>query len=204
MNMPHRPTAKLRQQGNLHIIVPLLFVVLFAIVGVWLLVYTHAATPTCGGDSGKSGQRVASEAERQLCIWNGGRDAYGQSISHRTQLSWITDGNVGESWCADFVSYVYKNVGRPFGSSSKYGTRNGWDWPSAVSLEHLPGFTYHTVSSGYKPKVGDIAEFNFPGGHVEIVVATNPLTFVYGNTSSGGMAKDNFTGGDVLGYVTPN
>jgi hypothetical protein len=125
-------------------------------------------------------------------------------VSHSQQLNWITDGNRSEPWCADFTSYVYMNAGYPFKAKAGYFTRNGWDWPSAASQEHLPGFTYHRAGSGYKPTIGDIAEFNYVGGHVEIVVNTSPLTFIYGDTSSGGMARDTYASGHVLGYVHHN
>jgi hypothetical protein len=178
--------------------------VVFAVIGAGAIVLSYAASPRqCPSASGKSeGQQVASEANRQWCIWNGGKNANGRTVSHAQLLSWYTDGHP-EFWCADFVSYVYKAAGFPFKGSNTYYTRNGWDWPNAYSLEHVPGFTYHRVGT-VRPQVGDIAEFNYSGGHVEIVVDTSPLTFVYGDNGNGGMSKNTYDNGSVLGWVRPD
>jgi hypothetical protein len=173
----------------------------------WVAATWHAhdaqgAVVTCM--TGSEGDRVACQAAKQWVIWQAG------AVQHTTLLNEYSDGNGYEEWCADFVSYVYKAAGYPFDQ----GERQGWDEYVADAVQY-ENFTYHPAGS-YIPQPGDVAYFNYPGGHVEIVVigGVNPL-FIYGDsgttdpsTRNGDMAENSITNdpaeGQVLYYLSPN
>ncbi len=193
----------LNQTGFHHaFIIAAAFIILFGAVGTYFFLISNAATQCSSGGSYER-EKVAEQAIYDYCVWNGGKNWKGSTVNHQTLLSLFTDGHAGEFWCADFVSYVYKTAGYPFKAKAGYYSRNGWDWPRAYDLEHLPGFTYHKAA-GYTVKRGDIAEFNYPGGHVELVASLHPTTFIYGDNANGGMSKDTYNGGHVVGYSSPN
>lgn len=158
-------------------------------------------TSSCAGDEGAL---VACYAEKEYTTWQSG------TISHENLLNTYTDGAPNEEWCADFISYVYKEAGFPF----TQGSANGWDENNANYVQYM-GFNLHMASSGYVPKPGDVAFFDYPGGHVEIVIAggSHP-TFIYGDsatidpTTGNGQMKANTIIGDqdgqVVYYLSPN
>jgi hypothetical protein len=144
------------------------------------------------------GQKVACFAQYQWSTWQS------QPSLHSAMLNDYTDGNSYEEWCADFVSYVYKEAGYPFDN----GERDGWDEYDANNIQNM-GFTYHSAAS-YVPRVGDVAFFDYPGGHVEIVVKAgmNPQ-FIYGDsgttdpiTNNGEMNENTLTNDGMYGQVT--
>jgi hypothetical protein len=150
------------------------------------------------------GNQVACYAEKEWTAWQDG------ATSHETLLNTYTDGAPYEEWCADFVSYVYKEAGYSF----TQGEANGWDESNANNIQNM-GFTMHPAT-GYIPKPGDVAYFDYNGGHVEIVVSGGKTsTFVYGNsatidpnTSNGQMmantTANNGPEGQVIYYLSPN
>ncbi len=163
------------------------------------------SSPPCNQSS--IGQRVACNAERQWLAW--------ETIPQLRPylLSDYTDGNAYEEWCADFVSYVYKESGQPF-TNGERGT-NGWDEYNANNIRYM-GFSYHAADSGYVPQPGDVAYFDYAGGHVEIVESggRHP-TFIYGDsgtldpiTHNGDMAENQILVdgqiGQVVYYLSPN
>lgn len=166
-------------------------------------IWTSAMSPRC--DSGTQGDRIACYAEKEWTQWQSG------SPSHETLLNSYTDGAPYEEWCADFVSYVYKEAGYPFTN----GETNGWDENIASNVQNM-GFTRHPASSSYVAKPGDVAYFDYAGGHVEIVVSGGKTpTFVYGNsatidptTGNGQMEANTITSkgseGQVVYYLSPN
>lgn len=127
-------------------------------------------TLNCAAVTGQ-GARIACYAESQWENWQSG------TVSHTTLLNTYTDNAPYEEWCADFVSYIYKQAGYPF--SAAY---NGWDENNANNVASY-GFSQHDTS--YSPSPGDIGYFNYSGGHVEIVISggTHP-TFIYGNSAT--------------------
>jgi len=153
---------------------------------------------------GSEGQKVACIAAQQWLIWQSG------SVSHNNLLNVYSDGNGYEEWCADFVSYVYKQAGYPFHN----GERNNWDEYYAPNIQNQ-GFIYHSVAN-YTPKAGDIAYFDYNGGHVEIVAVGGPKPiFIYGDsgttdktTGNGDMAENTITNdgnfGQVIYYLSPS
>jgi hypothetical protein len=159
------------------------------------------ASATCGGTEG---QKVACYAEQDWTSWQSG------TASHEALLNSYTDGAPYEEWCADFVSYVYKQAGYPFSG----GEADGWDQNIADDIQYM-GFTMHAAGN-YSPQPGDVAYFDYPGGHVEIVVSggAHP-TFIYGDsgtidpaTGNGQMEANTITSkpgeGQVVYYLSPD
>lgn len=148
-----------------------------------------------------NGDRVACYAELEWSNWQNTAD-------HTELLNTYTVNSIDESWCADFVSYVYKEAGQPFTG----GDVVGWDVAAAYEIK-LQGFTMHDPDS-YTPKPGDVAVFNYSGGHTEIVIkgGSHP-TFLYGNsgtldptTGNGQMATNTITSdganGELIYYLS--
>jgi len=171
----------------------------------WLPVASANSTkfiaPNC---SGSEGQLVACYAEKEWTAWQSG------NISHETLLNTYTDGTPNEEWCADFVSYIYKEAGFPF----TQGSANGWDENNANYVQYM-GFTLHMAGSGYVPKPGDVGFFSYSDGHVEIVISGGQHpTFIYGDsatidpTTGNGQMKANTiigdSGGQLVYYLSPS
>jgi hypothetical protein len=153
---------------------------------------------------GNKGDKIACTAAKEWDTWQS------EPTNHSSLLNTYTDGAPYEEWCADFVSYVYKEAGYPFAQ----GEAAGWDESNANNIQNM-GFTTHNPSN-YAPQPGDVAYFDYEGGHVEIVVSggKNP-TFVYGNsgtidptTGNGQMEANTKTSDGTLGnliyYLSPN
>jgi hypothetical protein len=166
-------------------------------------IWTSSEQPSC--TNAPKGEKIACYAEKEWTQWQSG------TPSHETLLNTYTDGAPYEEWCADFVSYIYKEAGYPFTG----GETNGWDENIASNIQNM-GFTLHAASSNYIPQPGDVAYFDYAGGHVEIVVSGghNP-TFIYGNsatidptTGNGEMEANTITSkgseGQVIYYLSPN
>lgn len=124
---------------------------------------------SCSGSSA-SGGSIAEVAERELKK-NGGTPEYGGSIKEYTL-------GREEAWCADFVSWVYKESGQPF-TDGPYG--GGWQHPSVSNLQDWfkEKHTYIPVGT-QPPQVGDVAFYigaQTPDGgsssHVNLVIAVN-------------------------------
>ncbi|HZL08069.1 MAG TPA: ricin-type beta-trefoil lectin domain protein [Candidatus Dormibacteraeota bacterium] len=171
----------------------------------WTATINDSGTPKTTAPCGDTeGQKVACYAEKEWAVWQSGKP------NHETLLNNYTDGAPYEEWCADFVSYVYKEAGYPF----KGGETDGWDENIAGNIQNL-GFTKH-AAAGYTPKAGDVAYFNYNGGHVEIVISGGKTpTFIYGNSSAvdpatgnGRMAANTMTSdgsaGQLIYYLSPN
>lgn len=158
-------------------------------------VLSHQCTQLQGGE------RVACYAELEWSNWQNSPD-------HKDQLYTYTAGSPDESWCADFVSYVYREAGKPFTGGEVYA----WDVAAAYQIK-TQGFTMHDPED-YTPKPGDVAVFNYNGGHVELVIkgGKHP-TFLYGNsgtidptTGNGKMAANTITrdepNGELIYYLS--
>jgi len=170
---------------------------------------TYAVTNSgdCQNAGGSNeGQRIASQALYEHCLWNGGKNRNGNVISQNTLMNWFTDGSPSEEWCADFVSYVFQQAGYPF----TRGT-SGWDEKASDEIVDMNGV--HEDSAGHTPKLGDVVYLqggDYPQGHVEIVVGTNPLTFLYGDSATqdpvtyNGEMEEGGTPSDIQYYISPN
>jgi len=131
--------------------------------------------------------------------------------NHMNLLNKYTLNSTYEQWCADFISYIYKESGYPFRSAA-----DGWDENVAVNIQNY-NFTIHDASSGYIPKPGDVAFFDYDnGGHVEMVVSGGSKpTMIYGNsgrndpqTNNGDMRANTIMEvkdkGSLIYYLSPN
>jgi hypothetical protein len=169
----------------------------------WTSTLDHGSTAS-SCKSPVKGEQVACYAEKEWTAWQAG------STNHEALLNSYTDGASYEEWCADFVSYVYKEAGYPF----TQGEANGWDESNANNIQNM-GFTMHPAT-GYIPKPGDIAYFDYNGGHVEIVVSGGQTpTFIYGDSATidpstgNGQMMTNTTisdgsEGQLVYYLSPN
>ena len=92
-----------------------------------------------------------------------------------------------EPWCADFVSWSYKNAGKPLGPEGKGFAYCPWmqNWLQDTGQWHAKG-------SGYTPQPGDIVLFDWGGdgtedhvGLVESVNADGSINTVEGNAPNG-------------------
>jgi len=160
-------------------------------------------TINCSGIN-TQGDRIACFAEKEWETWAS------PTSNHNGLLTTYTDGAPYEEWCADFVSYVYKEAGYPFAE----GETNGWDESNANNVVNQGFTTYYPGS--YIPKPGDVGYFDYDGGHVEIVISGGKQpTFIYGNsgttdpaTGNGEMAANTMTSdgsiGNIVYYMNPN
>jgi hypothetical protein len=166
----------------------------------WLPHINYADYPCAG----TQGQKVACYAIKEWIKWTT------EPNNHLGLLNEYTAGASYEEWCADFVSYVYQEAGFPFSN----GNYDNWDENVAANIINQ-GFTQDTATN-YVPQVGDVAYFDYPGGHVEIVISGGPHpTFIYGNsavtdptTGNGDMAANTITNegsfGSLQYYMSPN
>lgn len=78
-------------------------------------------------------------------------------------------GGVQEPWCADFVSYLYKEAGHPFQNPNN----GNWRIPGIYTLkEYFRSIGAWHSEPDYSPKPGDVAIYDggFFGGHTNLVV----------------------------------
>lgn len=169
--------------------------------GVSWMPDSAAKAPACRGNKS---ELLACQAATQWSNW------VAQGSNHTALLTNYTDGTPSEPWCADFISYIYKQAGYPFTS----GSADGWDQDNANAVQNM-GFTMHQADGSYQPKPGDVAFFSYPGGHVEMVVSGGSKpTFIYGDsaeidpTTGNGQMKANTITQDSSGqleyYLSPN
>lgn len=152
---------------------------------------------------GTQGQKVACFAIKEWYNWTS------EPNNHEALLTAYTGGAPYEEWCADFVSYIYKEAGYPFSN----GNYNGWDENNA---NYIVNQGFNIEPSGYEPKPGDVGYFNYNGGHVEIVISGGKTpTFIYGDsatidptTNNGQMETNTIIKDGSLGelqyYMSPN
>ncbi|HEY5667763.1 MAG TPA: RICIN domain-containing protein [Candidatus Saccharimonadales bacterium] len=162
---------------------------------------TQHVAVTCDGLEKRA--KLACYAAKEWTIWQS------PSADHSALLRAYTAGAPYEAWCADFISYVYKEAGFPF----TQGETNGWNENDANKMVNM-GFAQHNPDS-YIPQSGDIAYFDYNGGHVELVVSGGKApTFIYGNsgttdpaTGNGQMAANTVTSdgsnGKLVYYLSP-
>lgn len=76
---------------------------------------------------------------------------------------------VQEPWCADFISYLYKEVGHPFSNPNN----GNWRIPGVYTLkEYFQDIGVWHSESDYLPRPGDVAIYDggFFKGHTNLVV----------------------------------
>ena len=150
-------------------------------VGVYTLyVALGGGTASASGDCGSSasGGTIIEVAEREL--QKGTKGCMSSTVG---QCGIYTDNNA-EAWCADFVSWVYKEAGTPFTD----GLSGGWRIASVYSLDdYLTAKQVHFLKEDTKetPQPGDVIIFNETGprthtGLVRTVEGTT-ITTIEGN-----------------------
>lgn len=145
-----------------------LFVIVFATVGAFLIIKSNALMdppPTVGGGLSENRSKIIYIANAQK----------GQTEFSPKVLQY-TDGNK-EAWCADYVSWVYKEAGYPFTG----GLSGGWRWPVASGnygyslINYTKYIGKYKAKASYTPEPGDIIFFDpaskDPGSHVGIVIS---------------------------------
>lgn len=97
-----------------------------------------------------------------------------------------TDVPQSEPWCANFVSYVYREAGLPFTNP----VSGGWRIPGIYTLtDYLKQKDYwHSADSNYTPLPGDIVIYDGGvfGGHTNIVlkIEGDQMTTIGGNENN--------------------
>lgn len=122
--------------------------------------------------SGPAAQRIVSVAKQEF-----GRNPV--PVEFDQNVLKYTD-NRRENWCADFVSWVYKEAGVPFTG----GASGGWRQAGVENLQKWfkANQTYFNVGSQL-PRPGDVAFYigsqtpdESSGRHVNIVISVDPTT----------------------------
>lgn len=99
-----------------------------------------------------------------------------------------------EAWCADFVSWVYKEAGKPFEYSSySFSKQKAWQIPRAWNIglyfydrREKENIAYGKPGTGAEPQPGFIITFKAGDGHVGIIekVEGNTIHTIEGNASN--------------------
>jgi hypothetical protein len=85
-----------------------------------------------------------------------------------------------ESWCADFVSWIMLQAGRPYSNPNS----GNWRIPGTATMqEYFASQNVYRQAGSYTPKVGDVALYRTNRSHVNIVIAVKgkQMTTVGGN-----------------------
>lgn len=109
----------------------------------------------------------------------------------------------GEFWCADFVSWVYREAGRPFTG----GVDGGWRLPGVAGVKAWlqDGHQWFAVGSAEAPQPGDAVVLHGEE-HVGIVDHMDGQTLhtIEGNTSNTVARREySMTSGSVVGWGRP-
>jgi hypothetical protein len=95
---------------------------------------------------------------------------------------------ISEPWCANFVSWVFNQMGRPL----KNPNSGSWRIPGTYTLREYYKSTDHLMMAGsnYSPKVGDVMLYDNPspfGQHTNIVIKNKDgiVTTIGGNEPGG-------------------
>ena len=89
------------------------------------------------------------------------------------QIQKFLGSSAGEAWCADFVSWVYREAGHPFSG----GVDGGWRLPGVAGLHGWlrANGIWHDRGGGDAPRPGDVIVFR-DDDHVGIVEAVDGAT----------------------------
>lgn len=146
------------------IIVSIIFIILFTTASLSFLLHKAPASETPGGGGGGTAKIVAiaqAELNKGVCEVPMGSNC-GPDVEK------YTDGRC-EAWCADFVSWVYKEAGYPFTG----GSSGGWRIAGGAALQgYFATNEIFFTPGGKDPQPGDVIGFKASGsitGHVGIV-----------------------------------
>ncbi len=148
--------------------------------------------------------RIVSIAQSQVGVRESPMGSNGGTAVYK-----YTTGR-NEAWCADFVSWVYKQAGTPFTGGWAYS----WQIPAVYDMKiwlQNKG-VWHWRTDNYTPRPGDVVAFNWNGyrnsrvgNHVGIVkkVSGTTLYTIEGNSSD--MVRErtyyNYrSNGDIIGF----
>jgi len=110
---------------------------------------------------------------------------------------------IEEAWCADFVSWVYNEAGKPLLNPHS----GSWRIPGTFTLREY----YESIGklkladSGYTPKVGDIMLYDNPspfGQHTNIVIDNDSgIVTTIGGNEPGGIRIVKHVKPDTIGFI---
>ncbi len=155
-----------------------------AAVGLTCVAVEGGADPLRARRAPGIGERVASLAEAQV-----GRKRHQVRHEDDALTDYLADG---EWWCADFVSWVYRQAGVPFDG----GAMGGW----LLTNNHVLARwferrgLFHPRGDGYAPEPGDFVRFPTErGGHAGLVVEVRGTTLytVEGNVN-GAVSRERY------------
>jgi len=166
------------------------------------------------GDQTSLRQQVVCLAEQQLAIWKSQPGYPWNRANTYSQSGYLTysQGNT-QQWCADFVSWIYEQVGYPLQPDPNW--RISWVPDIQTIGEQNQNFQWHPESSGYTPQPGDLAIYS-GDGHVNIFISNENGTSTYiggdqgvGPYPGGSIVSEQpwpgyYDNGGILGYVSPN
>ncbi|MNH58419.1 CHAP domain protein [compost metagenome] len=144
-----------------------------------------ASSSSC--DGGASGGTIIEIAKREL-----DKGTKGCMVTTAGQCGIYTDNHT-EAWCADFVSWVYKEAGTPFTG----GESGGWRIPGVFGLDdYLSSKQVHFLKddTSQTPKPGDVIIFNETGprSHTGLVytVEGEKITTIEGNINDSVITRE--------------
>ncbi len=166
------------------IVVSIIIIILFTTMGLryFLRKAPASETPGGGGPIGEGATKIVAVAQAELdkgvCEVPMGSNC-GPDVQKYT-------GGRCEAWCADFVSWVYKEAGYPFVG----GASGGWRIAGGGALQGYFSKNEIFFSPGEKdPQPGDVIGFKASGnitGHVGIVKSYSggKIITIEGNASN--------------------
>ncbi len=111
-----------------------------------------------------------------------------------------------EAWCADFVSWVFREAGKPFTDGLE-----GWNIASVDGIQayaEAKNFFHPKGESGFSPRPGDVAIYNTGSGpypsHVNIVIIVEggSYTAIGGNQSDAvKLSTHDLNASDLTGFM---
>ncbi|HWB39223.1 MAG TPA: CHAP domain-containing protein [Candidatus Saccharimonadales bacterium] len=102
-------------------------------------------------------------------------------VSYDATVLKYTQGSK-EAWCADYISWIYKQADQPF----KNPNSGSWRIPGVYTLQEYFQLRHQYQKVGnYQPKTGDVAIYSHGQGHAAIVLSRHGsnITTIGGNES---------------------
>lgn len=139
------------------------------------VVYDVQPTPTPGVTPGSggggcvgtpgSGGSVVAVAIQEAQLWKTGQQDFKKYTGGRA-----------ENWCADFVSWVYKQAGRPFTPTDGVAMLDGWQITAVSEMQkylQAKGQYWEKSANAPAPQPGDIIIHKNGASHTNLVVEAN-------------------------------
>jgi hypothetical protein len=156
---------------------------------------------TAGSGLSETRQKVVCQAEAQLALWKSQPGYPGYTASNPGPIAYAAKGflpysqNNYQEWCADFVSWIYNQVGYPLQPDPNWRVSYVPNIPGLAG----PNFTWHPIGDGYKPVPGDIAT-HFDFGHTNIFISSGGGvdTFIGGDQGNGPYGTEDPPSGSIV------